>query len=57
MNELDEQDIESMRNVDRWAATVIARQLRGECVVCGGKDCTGCEDYDENDNAQANRLA
>ena len=48
MTELDEQDIESMRNADRVDAMQRARELRGECRVCGQADCGGCADEDEN---------
>ena len=48
MTELDEQDIEDMRNADRIEALHRERQLRGECWVCGERDCAGCADEDEN---------
>lgn len=39
MTELDEHDIEDMLADDRWAATVVARELRGECPLCGERYC------------------
>ena len=46
MTELDEQDIEDMRNADRVIAEQLARMRRGECRVCGQADCGGCADED-----------